>query len=249
MNSLVKKISVFVAALSFIGVGAIASGKTLQISVDNANPPFMSGKGNKAEGIYPAIVKAAFAKTKFKTEIKAWPWKRLIAKIDAAEAGVAGIYKNSDREKKYDYSKQIISEKLVLFVRNDSSFSFKNISDLSGKKIGVIRGWSYGDDFDAAKKANKFKTEEAKSDSVNFKKLGSGRLDACIAIVEAGRSQLASQNLKGKIKYLDKPLAVNPVYLTFNKKANNKDAIAAFDKAIDGMKASGELTKIVDSFL
>jgi polar amino acid transport system substrate-binding protein len=218
----------------------------LQIDVDEDNAPFMFARAGKAAGIYPAILEAAFRHMNVPVQVEALPWKRAIQDIDAGTAGVGGIYKNAEREKKYDYSEPIFAEKLMVFFNREHPVGFAKVDDLKGKRVGVIRGWSYGDAFDNARKANLFTVEETASDAQNFQKLAQGHLDVAVAIQESGAALMTKDK---NIVITATPLSQNPTYLTFAKSASQTAVLKAFDQAIKDMKKSGELRKLVQDAL
>jgi len=139
-----KKVTVCLVWLSLM-LGNILSAQAaepVKIAVDSANPPFMYAEDNKAVGLYPVLLNAVFAKMGMTTEIEAYPWKRTLSMGEKGAAAIGGIYKNEERLKIYDYSDPIFSEKLLIYVNKDASFPFSGVSDLKGKRIGVILGWS-----------------------------------------------------------------------------------------------------------
>ena len=220
----------------------------VKIAVDNGNPPFMYAKGDKAAGLYPVMLEGIFAKMGVPAEVSAYPWKRTLAMGEKGEAGIGGIYKNEERVKIYDYSAPIYSEKLVLYVDKDKSFPFSGIPDLKGKKVGTILGWSYGEAFDNARKGNLVTVDEVTSDSVNFKKLASGRVDCVIAIELAGKKVIAEENLGDKIVPLPTPVAINETFLVFAKVANKGELLGQFNATLAKMKEDGSYDKLIADF-
>jgi polar amino acid transport system substrate-binding protein len=218
----------------------------LTIDVDEANPPFMYAQAGKAAGIYPAIVEAAFKHMNVPVTIDAKPWKRDLEEADAGQAGVAGIYKNAEREKKYDYSDRIFVERISVFYNKKAPINYSQIGDLKGKKIGAIRGWSYGDDFDNARKANAFTVDEADGDEASFKKLDAHELDAVVAITEAGSALLPKFK---EVGFSATPVSANPTFLIFAKSANQKELLQKFNDTIKSMQASGEMKQLVAASL
>ncbi|WP_428240005.1 substrate-binding periplasmic protein [Gynuella sp.] len=216
------------------------------IDVDHANPPFMYLSGGKAKGIYPALISAAFNKIGEPVVINALPWSRAIEDIDSAQTGIGGIYKNSERLKKYDYSEQIYVDRLLVYYNKSKIVSFNSVDDLKGMEVGVLRGWSYGDAFDTALKSGDIKVSEVTSDKQNFKKLNAGRLDAVIAIEVAGSILMREYP---NIAVSATPIAENPTYLAFSKKANMTALLDKFNKAITSLRESGEFDKIVQKEL
>lgn len=222
---------------------AACAAPPILVNVDEANPPFMYGQHGKAMGIYPALINAAFADMKIPVLVEAKPWKRAFAEIDTGRAGVGGLYKNAERLEKYDYSDQLFVEKLVVYFNANKPIAFGGIEDLRGRRIGVIRGWSYGDDFDRLRRSGAFTAEEVASDQQNFAKLASERLDAVIAISEPG-STLAPRF--ANIRAATTPLALNPTFLAFSKSANRRALLQQFDQSLKKLQRSGEYQRIIE---
>ena len=216
----------------------------IAVDVDTENPPFMFSRGGDAVGLYPTIIRAALGRCHDNVRVQAKPWKRAFVEIDKGLAGVGGLYKNAERLAKYDFSDPIYVEKIAVYYRQERPLEFRKVSDLYGKRVGVLRGWSYGDAFDAARRNGSIATEEVSSDRSNFLKLMDGRLDAVLAIEEAGRATLAAPGLR-HIDQADAYLASFPVYLAFNKTAGMGDLLACFNKALAEMKRDESFDRIV----
>ncbi|WP_020587440.1 substrate-binding periplasmic protein [Desulfobacter curvatus] len=222
-----------------------AHAQDLEIAVDNANPPFMYNDAGKAAGLYPAMLTAIFSKMNVPVKVSAYPWKRVLKMGKDGAAGIGGIYKNPDRLKIFDYSDSIFSERLVLFINKDKAFNYSGVKDLSGKKVGILLGWSYGADFDEAKAQKAFIAEEGKSDEANFKKLTQGWLDCVVAIELAGQKLIAQEKLQDKIVMSGTPVAINDTYLVFAKSLDKKSLLTQFNNALAGMKNDGSYDGII----
>jgi polar amino acid transport system substrate-binding protein len=241
--NMLKSIGKVVSLLGLvISLQAHAAGPVV-VGVDAENPPFMSAVAGKAAGLYPAIITEVFRSAGLSVQLEAKPWKRCIADMDEGRAGVGGIYKNDDRLKKYDFSNQIFVEKMAVYSNKAGHVEFTGVSSLFGKRVAVLRGWSYGEEFDKAVKEGKITTEETGSDLQNFQKLASNRVQVALAIVEAGTTLLKG----GKFPEVDvsaKFLFENPTFLAFNKSTKQTETLDKFNKAIDDMRKSGKLEKI-----
>jgi polar amino acid transport system substrate-binding protein len=179
--------------------------------------------------------------------VAAIPWKRALEGIDGGSDGVGGLYKTVSRLEKYDYSDKLFDEVLLVYVRKDHTFPYATIDSLTGRTIGVIRGWSYGDLFDDARKAGSFTVEEASGDAQNFTVLEAGHIDCVIAIREAGDAIVAARHLEDRIEALPLPLSSNPSYVAFNKSAEKREQLRRFDAAIVTMRADGSFARITES--
>ena len=224
--------------------GSEAARPVIVVDVDAENPPFMYSRAGYAVGLYPAVIRAALGRCHDNVRVQAKPWRRAFVEIDKAQAGVGGLYRNAERLAKYDFSDPIYVENIAVFYRTVQPFDFRTVADLYGKRVGVLRGWSYGDDFDVAKRNGSIATEEVSSDRSNFLKLTDGRLDAVLAIEESGQAAMAASGLHG-IEQANAYLASYPVYLAFSKKAAKSDLLVCFNKALAEMKQDGAFERIV----
>lgn len=230
---------VVVGLLAILPLFAGAAVAAERVSVDSANPPFMYTLNGRPAGIYPALIAAAFERMGVAVEIDAVPWRRALGDLDHAEAGVAGLYKTSERLKKYDFSEKLLDEVIQLYVRDDDPFVFTGVASLKGRTVGVILGWSYGDEFDAARKAGLFKAEEVAGDGLNFHKLVTGRVDTVVAIREAAAAVLATEGLSPRVKTLAPNLSSSPSFLAFNKSAARGALLERFNAALGTLRTDG----------
>ena len=214
------------------------------IDVDADNPPFMFSRGGYALGLYPALLRSALGRCHPNVRVEARPWKRAFVEIDKAQAGVGGLYKNAERLAKYDFSDPIYAENIAVYYRRARPLVFHSVTDLYGKTVGVLRGWTYGDVFDAAVRAGSIVVEEVSSDRSNFLKLKDGRVDAVLAVEESGKVNLAAPEIFG-IDQAPTYLASYPVHLAFNKRAAKTELLACFNKALLDMKRDGSFDRIV----
>lgn len=229
--------------------GGMAETLPERIDFDANDAPFMSTDANgNPVGLYPDLLRAVFAHMKLPVHFEAVPWKRALAELDAGSAGVAGIYKSRERLQKYDYSEALLTEKLLVFVRQDHVMRVASAEDLVGLRVGVIRGWSYGDEFDAMRTAGRFQAEDVVSDSQNFSKLEAGRLDVVVTIEQSGRKLLASGNYPS-VQALPTPFTMKTAHLAFNKTLSKTALLQRFDAAVEALRRSGEFDRIVDRAL
>jgi polar amino acid transport system substrate-binding protein len=217
-----------------------AAAEELRVAVDSSNPPFMFERDGRPEGLYPVLLAAVFREMGEQVEIEARPWPRAISELEAGRAGVAGIYKNSERLQKYDYSAPLFIERVNVYVRA-GTLRYAGLSSLDGQRVGVIRGWSYGDAFDAARRSGSMTVEQVASDEQNLRKLEAGRLDAMLAIDEAMQPLQAAH---ARVR-LAGTLVENPTFLAFDKSAGMTDFLDRFNAALARLRQRGDVDRIV----
>lgn len=216
----------------------------LPVDVDSGNPPFMFGTVAQAEGFYPELVAAAFERMKRPVQLSAKPWKRALAELDIGMAGVAGIYKTEERVRKYDFSDPLFAERIAVYYNVTQPLRYKELSDLYGKRVGVLLGWSYGDAFDRARSERKFVVEEVYNDSQNFEKLAQGRVDVVLAIEQVGAIQLRNIRFSA-IERSPAILAEKTTHLALPKQMHAGGLLAEFNQAIQDMRKDGTYARIV----
>lgn len=231
-----------------LGIAAAPLRADPVIAIDNANPPFMYQQAGQAEGLYPVLLRAVFERAGINVEIRAMPWKRALRMGENGKVGIGGIYKTAPRLEVFDYSQPLFEEKLLIYVRKGAALKFDQVSDLYGKRVGVIRGWSYTEALDEAIKTRRIDASQNSSDEANFRMLASGRLDAVIAIELAGQ-RLIQQLQLSRMQALEPPLSINPTYLVFAKKAQQQALLQRFDQSLEEMREDGSLDKVVQQVI
>lgn len=237
-------IAVLALLLSSIAAIPAHAEAALLVDVDSGNPPFMFGTATQAEGFYPELVVAAFERMKRPVQLSAKPWKRALAELDIGIAGVAGIYKTEERVKKYDFSEPLFTERMAVYYNVSQPVRYKELSDLYGKRIGVLLGWSYGDAFDRARSERKFVVEEVYNDSQNFEKLAQGRVDVVLAIEQVGAIQLRNIRFSA-IERSPAILAEKTTHLALPKQMRAGGLLVEFNQVLQDMRKDGSYARIL----
>ncbi len=230
-------------------VNAKAQSEKIVVAVDEASPPYMYGPLKVAKGLYPIIIKAIFDKAGIETEVLGFPWKRAMMKGTKGETAIGGIFKNDARLKIFDYTDPFFDEKLYIYVKKGNVFNFKELADLNEKLVGVNRGWSYGEEFDALVRTGVIKTQEADDSFANFKNLIRDRID-CIIVSDLSATQIINQeHIEDKVEKLPNSALIIKIHLAFIKKINKLDIITKFNTALAAMQKDGSHNAIIDKFI
>jgi len=238
-------------ALLMWAAHAISVAETVTIFGDDSYPPVIYVRDGQPAGLLVSILKKAESLTGDRYDVQLAPWKRSYDLALNAGGGVIGLSFNNERAKIFDFSRPIYDDDIQIVTLKGRSFPFAKLEDLKGKVIGGVNGASYGDAVDKAIATGTVTVERDVSQSGRLRKLLAGRLDgAFIGNGKAGFEITIASNQelvdnRGKFTVLPLPLARDPLHLGFAKTLRKQDVIKRFDEAIDKMKRSGELQKLI----
>lgn len=219
------------------------------VAFDTSNSPFMFEERGRPAGLYPRLFGEAFRRAGVEIDLAALPWRRALESLSDGRCGVGGVYMNAERAAACDYSSPFYAERLAVYTLKGKADAYSSIESLYGKTVGVIAGWYYSEAFSDAIRAGTISVSPTAGDIQNMRMLASARVDAVIAIVESGDLAIRELRLDGIIARSPRMLAVNPVYLAFNKSAGRARIIKLFDEAILSMKADGTFDRIIGESL
>ena len=238
-----KTVFLIVACCLFLGSSVNAQGITLGY-VDF--PPYEFEKNGKPAGILVIIVETLFQKADIPLTLKSLPFKRAYSYAKAGKInGLFNFYKTKERLKFFDYTEPIITNPLVLFVRKDSILKFDTLEDLKGIEIGVMRGYTYGTDFE---KSTFITKSESNSHRSNFMKLVLGRINVYPCDKLVGIHVAMKNNVMSELKILPTPLKIMDGYIGFTK-GKHREVINRINKELIEMHQNGEIEKIIDEYI
>ncbi|MGC0153353.1 substrate-binding periplasmic protein [Chromobacterium vaccinii] len=224
-----------------------ADGDALTVAVDAGNPPFMYAGHAGAAGLYPLLIRRVSERAGLRVALQPLAWRRALYQLNQGQAAVGGIYKNSSREKLYDFSQPLFTERIVVIYPRQRPLPFHALADLDRKRVGVMAGWSYGDDFDRARAAGRFSAYDGESDQQNLQRLERGYLDAALGVREAMDAILASGDYPG-LAIASEPLVANPTFLALRKQPGNRAVLQRFNQALEAMRQDGSYAALVRGF-
>lgn len=213
-------------------------------------PPY-TGASLPKQGCDSLVVAEAFALEGVKVVYEFLPWARgYMLSQNGVLDGAIDWADTAEHRAAHFVSKDYISRQLwVFFHRTATSISWDNLHDLRGKTIGLTIGYAYSDVFAPLKAANPAQFSEAASDSLNLKKLLTGRIDL-FPIERAVGLYLIGTELSGEeqAQLTDHPKPVADLYthlLLSRAKPGNEQRMLQFDRGLHRLKASGRYEQIM----
>lgn len=181
------------------------------------------------------------------------PWKRAYHNAEQGKGGVIGFSKNDERLKRYDYSDAMYYDELVLVVKKGHEFEYNTIKDLQDKRVGFIRGATFGQEFEDAKNSI-FMPSEDNEGVQRLKKLLYDRID--VALVGGGKygvnvminkdSELIMK--KDGFVILPTPFIKDSNHLGFLKSMNMKEFLVDFNRVLQEAKEDGTIERIIERY-
>lgn len=215
-------------------------------------PPYEYEEDGQIKGIAVDIVKEGFERMGYNTNIQLLPWSRALEMVQNGEAdGIFTAYKTPEREAFSDYSNEILMPQIVsLFVNADSEIMFDgDLSQLSNYKIGIVRGVSYGEKFDALVKEKKLTIEEADTGEANMDKLMNKRFDILISNKYGALAILKQKGKLEAVKELEPQVQNVPSYIAFSKARNLSKMRDEFDIVLAEMIQDGTVDRYIEDYI
>ncbi len=196
-------------------------------------------------GLGVDIVKLIATRLDLDYKIESYPLKRALSMMEHGEAdAIIGPYRSNEREEYLDYAKlPFYIDALTFFTKeNENQVWDGSYASIANLHIGLIRGWSYGDEFNAVE--SKLSVTRLNNAYSCLQMLILERIDLC-ATHQRQVNALAKHNSSlNKLVPLSPVIAVNHGYIAFAKGENMKAVKARFDEEFALLLQSGEVAKL-----
>ena len=250
---------VCIAAAGF--ASTLFAGEKVILYGDENYAPYSYVENGRFRGMYVDILEKAAQRLKpdYDITLQPVPWKRGLAELEFGSA-FALFPPGLKRERTYidRYSVAIYRETVVVFC-NDAVMAAPRKTfpdDFAGLTVGVNLGFLLSDRLMQASRLGTVKLESAKNNDANLKKLAGHRID-CFASDRAAARYAARQlesyftrtgfKLQEAVELSGEETFIG--YSAKNQPAYRADFIARMDAALEAMKRSGQLAKIVADYL
>ena len=240
-------LSIIIFCLS--ALPCMANEKTIVAAADPW-PPFVNPADPK-EGLSLEIIKAAYETEGYTVEMNYVPWARAINGVKKGKYDIIPTTWMTDERKTFLMFSEPYAVNKIKFIKNqDDPFEFEGIKSLTGKKIGTIRGYGYGDEF---MNADNFIREDVTDLMTNIKKLthSSRRIDLTLDDEIVARVTIGNEkpSLLNQIAFTKNALSSNKLYVTSGlQNPRHQEFIEAFNKGLATIKTNGTYAKIMETY-
>lgn len=235
--------------------------ETVLIVGDDNYPPYCFLNNGKNDGMYVTILERIFSELpEYTLDLQLYPWRRGLDMVRSGEA--AGIippyYGPNERPYIAPYSDPILKETTVVYCRDTAATSDANNfpAGYHGLTFGLNLGFAVvARPFQSAVDRGDILLEEVQGTRLNVMKLLLGRIDCYIN--DRLSILWTLEKLKTEPQYgplVDRVAETTPVskhygYLGFSAAVDTTTLAAHFNDALQQLRDSGELARIVNEYL
>jgi polar amino acid transport system substrate-binding protein len=213
--------------------------------------PRSSLQDGKVAGFLVDITTEVVRRAGYEIDMQALPWARAVLAASSGEGLITCFSMTAERQKTFLFSEPIHEDKVLLVTRSDANFPFKNLKDLSGKRIGIMRSSAFGEEFVAALPL--FTVDRDDNADQRLKKLVGGYIDG--AIVSGGipstllHLKAIGMDRKSVVIHDSTPIAIDKNYIGIAKTyPNASEILSKLNRAIASMRADGTIAKIMANY-
>ena len=194
---------------------------------------------DKYKGINAEILDALAQKTKVKSNIIFAPYPRIIKNLST---GVCDLTVTLPDPKAKGIHIGAKYWTIRMGILPQKGFTVSSIGNLSGKRIGQLTKATLGPDFDGN---TSFKRTKAAKYGNLVRMLKDNKVDAVAGDLDILKKVVTQLNFETGSSYVIAPL---PLHLMMSKKSKFTARIEEFNKIIEDLQKSGEISKIVDKY-
>ncbi|GAB6095921.1 transporter substrate-binding domain-containing protein [Desulfatiferula olefinivorans] len=233
-----------------LGNLSVAAVNELTVVCDEWPPYQIVDEGGGLSGFSTKVVREVFKRMGVTVKsLKAYPWKRAIYMIETGAADALFSANFSDERTAFAFypEETLVTSPWVIWSRAEDKVNYRGLTDLKGKKVGVVRGYSYTPEF-----LETLKTigtmDESTDDETNFRKLNVGRIDLVAAELGNGSAILKAQKMSQIIPHTDNPIKSDGLYIMFSKSKVPEAFVRQFSDTLKQMKSEAVYQYIYEEY-
>jgi polar amino acid transport system substrate-binding protein len=235
--------------VSVFGSSAVLA-DTISIRADNWFP--MNGQPNaKQPGYMIELATHIFTAAGHTVDYKLLPWERAVDSVRKGEFDcVVGAYKDDAPDFVYPQAPWGM-DSTVFFVKAGDSWTYTGLASFQGKKVAVIKGYAYGDEFDKYIIDNSSLFDAIGANNGlenNIKKLQAGRVSVVAESPSVMGAKLKKMGVSGIVAAGSLGASTEMYIACSPAKATSAGYIKLIDEGTARLRASGEFGKILSSY-
>lgn len=226
--------------------------KNKLLVVSSPYPPFVIQNSNPDYlGIDIDIIKEIYKTQNIEIEVKIVPWNIALDQIKRGTADLIPAISYTDERAVYiDFSEPYREQiKSILFAKSGSNVEINSYEDLKKYKIGIIGSYNYSSNFINDPEIQK---DASSNESIMFKKLLKGQIDALLINEYAGYYYIKNNNLGNKVRKMNFTFTeelTTDTRMGFSKTNNLSNMVDIFNTGYKKLLKSGIINNIEKKYL
>ncbi len=208
-------------------------------------PPYSYMADGGFRGIDVEILDRAAASLGIGLDYAPLPWRRALLAFDTGDDdALFQLTPTEERARKWLMVGPIRNTVIVPVVRANSALAGRidHLEDLRGRRVGVIRGFTYYEAFD---RADYFTRELSIDERVSLRKLLLDRVDVAIMGRANARHVIRGLGMEKELRVLSTPLFREGRYIAFHRTAVGLVRGRRVPRELDRLRAAGSVGAIL----
>ncbi|MDR2864434.1 MAG: transporter substrate-binding domain-containing protein [Spirochaetaceae bacterium] len=217
------------------------------IATDTTFAPFeFQDPQQKYVGIDIDLLAAIAADQKFTYTLKPLGFNAAVAALESGQADgvIAGMSITNERKQKYNFSAPYYDSGVVMAIKNDNN-TIKSYADLKGKKVAVKTGTEGATFAESIQAQYNFALVYFDESPFMYEDVKIGNSAACFEDYPVMGYGIAQGNGLKIVTGMEKGSSYGFAVV----KGKNAALLAAFDRGLANLKASGAYQKIIDKYI
>ncbi|MGX2954167.1 substrate-binding periplasmic protein [Shewanella sp. JL219SE-S6] len=192
------------------------------------------------------IVQSALAVHCYRLQVELKPWARALRSVKEAKTDLLlATWHTPEREQVLLFSEPYLQNRQRFIKRRGDPFEYTDLDSLKGKRIGVVRGYSYQTGFRAASDFIRVPNNSLES---NLKMLAVGRLDLTLEDEIVATDTFWRLQQEDSFDFTGPPLDIRNLHLSTSRlHPHGAELIAEFNQGLETIK-NGEYAKILAKY-
>jgi polar amino acid transport system substrate-binding protein len=228
---------VFVAVVLWLVVGVFSPSAAGELRLAYEDfPPFEYQQDGEPKGTHVAIIRRVCERLGVTPVFLNRPFARAMADALSGQVdGIFSLFRNNVRAGEFHYADTPLSfEDTVVFVTR-TDLHPESVRDLAGLRVGVIRGYFYGEGVSTQlpREVDRFKDMESL-----LRMLGEGRIDAALATRHSGEYIIRQLGYQDRARVVLQ-LSRRPLFIAFTKArgTHGRHLAEQFSRELEAMGA------------
>lgn len=214
-------------------------------------PPYVIGElgGEATGGSCIELVQKLFARLDdVGVSFPLIPWERALREVrEGSKDGIVLLLKTPEREEYMEYTDPLFtSYNLVWYSKRrfPAGFEWKRLEDFSPYSLGIVRGYSYGDEVDQALQKGELKATEVNTVDQLFTMLAGDRIDLALANDGVGFA-LARQHSKAEVVAANMATGEDVLYVAFSRRSEARRLIPQINEILAELRDQGVVERTI----